>query len=670
MNEVTPGVLSNVTFDKFVLSNGKLKYTFPKYFPQEVNDANILKTIGKNAFLKYSPYTTINSYYSYLYLYFNKYYCEIIFDFSKIDLNQLKTIEEYAFSGFQKAFFKITIPDSVTTIGEGAFANCYEMKSVTLPNNTQFTTIQKKTFKLCSTLESITIPNSVTTIGDEAFANCSGLKSIIIPDSVTTIGDKAFENCKNLQITFSNNSQLETIGKNAFQNCVNLNSITIPDSVTKIEDYAFYNCGIYTTSKIFFVKFNILSKLETIGNFSFSNSSIKNIEIPNSVKKIGVGAFYGCIHLKTVELPKNTEFTTIQRKTFYQTGLIKINIPYNVLIVERGAFSDKYNTFSEIKIDNANTKIANNSFDIDDLTSFDTKLIIPTERLLRFFPKNIDPKNVVINNDNDIINPNQVNYMINNPYLNRFQTQKKINELLLNLDALDEFDLTNTDLIIQFLENYIPESINWDEIETGIKNLEINSNKQIDDIDWFIIKSYLNTIIEKYNNNIHSLDVVYNNINSQKLTTTQTSNEPFINKFSKKKGLFYTLIFYDADANYIHWIVNDTGTILDYKAPNPQDNKIHHYIYLLFQSKKLITNKINQRNISLNILYKIFDLSNQQIVDKVEFTVEKESTLGGKKKKKTNTKKRNKKKTKKSNTKKRNKKKNKEIKYIKTIKCL
>jgi len=127
----------------------------------------------------------------------------------------------------------ITIPESVTTIGECAFCDCESLKEIKVAEgnknyksvdgnlyskdgktllqyaigkeNTSFvipdsvTTIGERAFQACSSLTSITIPDSVTTIGNYAFRGCSGLTSITIPNSVTTIGAGAFYDCTNLK---------------------------------------------------------------------------------------------------------------------------------------------------------------------------------------------------------------------------------------------------------------------------------------------------------------------------------------------------------------------------------------------------------------------------------------------------------------------------------------
>ena len=114
-----------------------------------------------------------------------------------------------------KADSSYSIPDSITSIGYGAFIGCSSLTNVIIPNSV--TSISYGAFIGCSSLTSVIIPNSVTSIGHDAFYNCTSLASINIPDSVTSIESSAFGNC------------------------ISLISITIPDSVISIDYTAFYN---------------------------------------------------------------------------------------------------------------------------------------------------------------------------------------------------------------------------------------------------------------------------------------------------------------------------------------------------------------------------------------------------------------------------------------------
>ena len=222
----------------------------------------------------------------------------------------------------------ITIPNSVTTIGESAFYNCSSLTSITIPNSV--TTIGENAFQSCTSLTSVTIPNSVTTIGESAFHNCISLTSITIPNSVTTIGEVAFSNCTLLSSVTIPNS-VTTIGNWAFEGCTSLTSITIPDSVTYIGGGAFSGCTSLTS-------INIPNSITSIEYNTFSGcSSLTSISIPDSVTYIGEGAFSGCTSLTSINIPNS--ITSIENRTFSGcTSLTSITIPNTVTTIGEGAF--------------------------------------------------------------------------------------------------------------------------------------------------------------------------------------------------------------------------------------------------------------------------------------------------------------------------------------------
>ena len=150
---------------------------------------------------------------------------------------------------YQYAFYerdditKVTIPDSVTSIGYSAFYDCDSFTSIIIPNSV--TSIGDAAFEFCRSLASITIPNSVTSIGNAAFECCRSLASITIPNSITSIGNSAFEGCTSLtSVTIPDSVTL--IDNYAFYDCSSLTSITIPDSVTSIGNAAFWFCDSLT----------------------------------------------------------------------------------------------------------------------------------------------------------------------------------------------------------------------------------------------------------------------------------------------------------------------------------------------------------------------------------------------------------------------------------------
>ena len=149
-----------------------------------------------------------------------------------------------------KTLASITIPDSVTTIGDWAFGICSSLTTF----KGRYASEDGRCLIIDGTLNSFapsglteyTIPDSVTTIGVWAFSGCDSLTSVTIPDSVTTIGYLAFCNCDNLTSVTIPNS-VTTIGYDAFRLCSSLTSVTIPDSVTTIGDEAFASCSSLTS---------------------------------------------------------------------------------------------------------------------------------------------------------------------------------------------------------------------------------------------------------------------------------------------------------------------------------------------------------------------------------------------------------------------------------------
>ena len=176
-------------------------------------------------------------------------------------------IGSYAFE--RCGLTSVTIPDSVISIGEGAFSRCTGLTSVTIGKGV--TSIGDGAFSNCTGLTSITIPDSVTSIGDWVFSRCTGLTSVTIGKGVTSIGSYAFRYCTGLTSVTIGGS-VTSIGYEAFSGCRGLTSVTIPDSVTSIDREAFSGC-----------------------------TGLTSVTIPDSVTSIGWGAFEGCTGLTSIK---------------------------------------------------------------------------------------------------------------------------------------------------------------------------------------------------------------------------------------------------------------------------------------------------------------------------------------------------------------------------------
>ena len=305
----------------------------------------------------------------------------------------------------------ITIPDSATSVGVGAFADCNEkifevedgikyigkwiiecdervVRNINIKDGCLG--IAYGAFSTCGYfISSITIPSSVTSIGDYAFSHCSDLTSITIPDSVTSIGSNAFSNCNGLtSITVeqgnskyhsAGNCIIETASKTLVVGCKNS---VIPDdgSVTSIGSYAFYGCSGLTN-------INILDSIISIGKEAFAGcSGLTSINIPNSIISIGEKAFVGCSKLQSIAgmpsgksyyvinnslvdrmnktvivgcgtstIPNDGSVTNIGEKAFYNcSGLISIIIPKNIVNIGKQAFASCTDLIS-ITVEQGNT---------------------------------------------------------------------------------------------------------------------------------------------------------------------------------------------------------------------------------------------------------------------------------------------------------------------------
>ncbi|MBQ4155521.1 MAG: leucine-rich repeat domain-containing protein, partial [Clostridia bacterium] len=325
----------------------------------------------------------------------------------------------------------ITIPDSVTSIGERVFYGCSKLTNITMPNSV--TSIGDYAFAWCESLTSVTIPYSVTSIGEEAFYECYSLKSIIvngnnsnyssangvlfnknktelirypigktstsytIPDSVTSIGDSAFRGCDSLTSMTIPNS-VTSIGEYAFYGCDSLTSITIPNSVTSIGDSAFSYCSSLTSiiipesvtsigKEVFCYCFSLESIIVDSNNSNYSSTNgvlfdkdkteliqypirktSTSYTIPDSVTNICAWVFYSCSSLTSITIPNSV--TSIGDYAFYGCdSLTSITIPNGVTSIGVETFGS-CSSLTSITIPDSVTSIGKDAFAwCDSLTS-------------------------------------------------------------------------------------------------------------------------------------------------------------------------------------------------------------------------------------------------------------------------------------------------------------
>ena len=273
--------------------------------------------------------------------------------------SSVTSIGDSAFS--YSAVESILIPKSVETIGFGAFAFCPLKAYSVEADNANYASKGGVLYNSdCSKLivypagaaTSFEIPSGVTEIGDAAFYGCVLLTDVTIPNSVTTIGNSAFDTCKSLK-SVSIPGTVTSIGDSAFSNCDGLTSIIIPESVTSIGDFAFESCDALANV-------TISNGVQKIGNYAFSScDGLTNIVIPDSVTSLGNRAFFYSA-LKDIKLSNN--LTGIGSYTFYNcTGLKKIVIPDSVTSIGDYSFSS-CEKLENVTLSGNLTKIAEGSF--------------------------------------------------------------------------------------------------------------------------------------------------------------------------------------------------------------------------------------------------------------------------------------------------------------------
>ena len=321
------------------------------------------------------------------------------------------------FYGFDN-ITKVTIPNSVISIGSYAFYNCTNLTDVyyngtiedwcNIKFNDEYSNpmyYAEKIYMLDKNNEyyevtEVIIPDTVTSIGKYQLSGFDNITKVIIPNSVTSIGYYAFYNCTSLESitlpfvgnkldgtsnthfghifgagSYSNNSTYvpsslkeviitggTSIGKLAFYGCTGLESITISNSVTSIGQSAFYEC----TSLI---NIEIPNSVTSIGSSAFYEcTSLINIEIPNSVTSIGSSAFYECTSLTNVYY--NGTIEEWCNITFISSYSNPMYYAENFYMLDE---NNEWYEVTEIVIPDTITSIDNQFYGFDNIT----KVIIP-----------------------------------------------------------------------------------------------------------------------------------------------------------------------------------------------------------------------------------------------------------------------------------------------------
>lgn len=280
-----------------------------------------------------------------------------------------------------KSATEVSVPESVTAIGDQAFYNCTALNSLTLPNgvtsignyafnNCPITHTYSKDspvalalgqagyafadpaypqFSLKVTLDDagermitlnrcdkdmteVTVPEFIDVIGSNAFYACAALESVVLPDALRSIGSYAFYECDSLTAITIPNSVTE-IGSSAFQYCNRLETVSLPDGLTHLSSSIFYSCDALKS-------LTLPQTLVSIGRCAFFSSGLEHIELPPSLESIAYWAFTGC-NLAELNIPPSVK--TIP-EIIVDSGLKRVFLPAEVTEICENAFGSSLET--------------------------------------------------------------------------------------------------------------------------------------------------------------------------------------------------------------------------------------------------------------------------------------------------------------------------------------
>ena len=213
----------------------------------------------------------------------------------------------------------VSLPSTLTKIGEGAFDYCINLRDITVPSSVK--SIGASAFRNCISMTNAVVSAGVTAIGENAFCDCWQLSNISLPESLTVLesetfkgtaieslpamagllglrGEGVFRNCANLR-SANLPAGLRYVGIAAFENCTALTNVVVGGSVTNIDAWAFNGCGALGTV-------SVPSSVKTIGSSAFKGcTNLVKVSLSEGLEVLGDGAFRDCTALQDIDLPES-----------------------------------------------------------------------------------------------------------------------------------------------------------------------------------------------------------------------------------------------------------------------------------------------------------------------------------------------------------------------------
>lgn len=249
----------------------------------------------------------------------------------------------------------VSLPDGLYLVGDFAFYNCTNLKSVTLPDTV--VSIGEKSFMDCTELVVFNTGSSVMSIGESAFDSCVNLKSISLPSSLKYIAYKAFYRCESL-VSITVPSSVNIMGETVFAYCDNLIQANIQANITELPTWTFYGCYALTTvtlsdtitsagvncfyscdslNTIYYSLGEETTQEELLGNMSLEESvSIKN---PSSSSDLVSSNTQEYDNMSTTATVKDSDNILIENNAVYENDILVSN-QYDVIIENQDGMSE------------------------------------------------------------------------------------------------------------------------------------------------------------------------------------------------------------------------------------------------------------------------------------------------------------------------------------------
>lgn len=231
----------------------------------------------------------------------------------------------------------VSIPDTVTVIGEGAFAGNTTLQKLSLPDSIQ--EIGYNAFGDCTALTAVTLPDSVRKVGPGAFKGCTALTTVELGSGITSWGSGVFNECTSLStlLVADENPFLLQYNGVLFNGDMSMlyqvlaartgENYVMPDEVGEIDTYAFWN--LQNTKNV-----KVSSGVTTIPSYAMSSmGNVENVILPQSVTRIAAKAFANNSNLKQIMIPASV--TEIAETAFDNSPNVKI-------LTTKDSTADKY----------------------------------------------------------------------------------------------------------------------------------------------------------------------------------------------------------------------------------------------------------------------------------------------------------------------------------------